>query len=319
MKFLKKLIKKPKIFQRTTGLLIEQFDKLIKQCKAAWEKAELERKSERRRERKIGGGAKYKLELLEEKVLAVLIYYKTYMTQELLGLLVGLDQSNVSRLFTKISLILEQTADTELAAYLKAAKEEFDQQRPEERINNWDSFIKRHPHLREVATDATEQPCYRSKKYEIQKKHYSGKKKQHTLKTQISVSALGRILDVSATYPGSTHDKSIIDQEKTIKKFPEKTCHRLDSGYQGTRADNPKHYLVLPIKKKAKTELSQLAKELNRAHSKRRVIVENVFSRIKKFKICQNVFRSPIASFNQVFRNVAALINFKLSHPAILM
>jgi hypothetical protein len=122
-------------------------------------------------------------------------------------------------------------------------------------------------------------------------------------------SASGKILNVTNTYPGSVHDKSVIDQEQTVKKFPQTTCQRFDSGYQD--------YTIIPIKKSCKRELSSLGKELNRVHSKRRVIVENVLSRLKKFKICKYTFRGSLESYNQIFRNIAALLNFRLhNQPA---
>jgi hypothetical protein len=70
--------------------------------------------------------------------------------------------------------------------------------------------------------------------------------------------------------------------------------------------------IVLPFKKQKEKELSKQEKELNKAHSKRRIIVENVLSRIKKFKILAGLYRGSRKSFNQIFRNVAALVNFKL-------
>lgn len=60
---------------------------------------------------------------------------------------------------------------------------------------------------------------------EEQQVHYSGKKKQHTVKVQLSFAATGRILDISNTYPGSVHDKKILDQEGTVKKIPQKTYY----------------------------------------------------------------------------------------------
>ncbi|MCC7414951.1 MAG: transposase family protein, partial [Epsilonproteobacteria bacterium] len=43
------------------------------------------------------------------------VYYKTYMTQEFLGWLLNLDQSNVSRLINKILPLIELAADPEFA------------------------------------------------------------------------------------------------------------------------------------------------------------------------------------------------------------
>lgn len=317
MKLLEKLIKKPSIFQRTLGLTIKQFEILVASLEQVWLTAESKRKARDNRVRNIGAGHPYNLPLIREKLVTVLLYYKAYLTQEFIGLLVGMDQSNVSRLLAKMLPLIEQAAAPEMKEYLARAKEEYDKQPQGNRINNWQDFLKKHPDLKEVSTDATEQRCHRSSNNEQQKKHYSGKKKCHMLKTQISVSSTGKILDVSQTYAGSVHDKSVIDEEGTIQKFPEKTCQRLDLGYQGTSGKNPESYIVLPHKKPKGGELSTLQKELNKVHSKRRVVVENGICKVKKFKICQYRYRGPIKNYNTTFRNIAALVNLKLVHTPV--
>jgi hypothetical protein len=317
MKLLQKLITKPKIFQRTLGLDFAQFKLLILRMKPLWKQAECERRKRKSRQRKIGGGRPYNCKTLDDMTAIVLLYYKTYMTQELIGLIAGLDQSNVSRLLKKILPLIEQAADPELATYLAQAKDAFEKIPPHQRLNDFGTFLQKYPDLKEVATDATEQQCYRSENYETQKKYYSGKTKQHSLKTQISVSITGRVLDVSETVPGSIHDKKLADQENTVRKFPERTVQRMDSGYQGMIKEHPEFYIVLPHKKPRKEELSPLAKELNRTHSKRRVIVENVLSRIKKFRISAGLYRGDIGDYNAIFRNIVALINFKLATTVV--
>ena len=314
MKLLEQLIKKPLIFQRTLGLSIAQFEILAASLEFLWAATEIQRKSKRSRIRNIGAGHPYHLSSIKEKLTAILLYYKAYLTQEFIGILVGIDQSNVSKLLAKMLPLIEKAADPELKDYLRQAKEDYAKQAQHNRINNWADFLKKHPDLKEVSTDATEQRCHRSSNNAEQKKHYSGKKKCHMLKTQLSVSLTGRILDVSRTYPGSVHDKSIIDAEKTIQKFPEHTCQRLDLGYQGVIAENPTYYIVLPYKKPKNGELSSFHKELNTVHSKGRVIVENGICRLKKFKICQYRYRGLISNYNQIFRNIAALVNLKLHH-----
>lgn len=313
MKLLIKLTSKPKTFQRIFGLKFDQFQLLVKRLSPLWEQTEFSRRTYDSRVRKVGGGRPYLLETLDAMVVTLLLYYKTYLTQEFIGCIVGLDQANVSRLLKKLLPLIEQSADPELATYLAKVKEEFDKIPPANRINNWNAFVRRYPDLKDVSTDATEQQCYRSTDYETQKKYYSGKKKKHVLKTQISVSESCRILDVSATVPGSVHDKKLIDNERTVEKFPEKTCQRFDSGYQGIAEEYPNHYVVLPNKKPRNKELSPLAKELNHANSKRRVIAEHALSRIKKFRICSGLYRGKLSDYNTVFRNVVALINFKLT------
>lgn len=316
MKFLEKLTKKANIFQRTVGLSLNQFNIMLSQLDKNWTAAEKKRKSYDNRKRKIGAGHPYKNETLKDKLLIVLLYYKLYLTQEFLGIVVDLDQANVSRLLKKMLPLIEKTADSELSTYLKNVE---NLQCSETRINNFNDFFNKHPELRDVSTDATEQQCYRSKNYENQKQFYSGKKKRHTIKTQVSVSKTGKILDVSDSYGGSIHDKIIIDKEDTIHKFPKQTCHRFDSGYQGVKVNNSDYYLVLPTKKPKGKELSELAKEHNQVNSKRRVISEHVFSRLKKFRICSYLYRGKIKFHNQIVRNIAAILNFKLAHPIIVM
>jgi hypothetical protein len=237
---------------------------------------------------------------------------KSYMTQELLGILVGLDQSNISRLIRRMMPLIEEAADPELKTHLAQVTENCS------KIASLDELYKQYPQLRNVATDATEQPCYRSEKYAIQKEHYSGKSKQHAIKVQISVAMGGRILDVSHSYPGTMHDKTMFDAEKTVQKFDKRVPHRLDAGYQGVKTENPDYYIIGAIKKPKGRDLTDLEKELNRAHSKRRIIMEHAISRIKKFKICGSTFRQPLNVHNQAYRNVIAILNFRLAQRAIM-
>jgi len=316
MKFLENLTRKPNKFQRTIGLTIQQIDLLTEKLDLHWEKAEKQRKTIHARKRKIGAGHPYKFQLLRDKLLIVLLYYKTYVSQELLGMILEIDQANISRLLKKMLPLIEKSADPILAIYLEEAKKEYAEAK---KIGTISKFFEKYPDLKDVSTDATEQQCLRSQDHAIQKNYYSGKKKKHTAKTQASVSSTGRVLDVSETYPGSVHDKKIIDQEETIKKFPEKTCQRFDSGYQGIKQENPNYYIILPTKKARGKDLSDLAKEHNQVNSKRRVISEHIFSRIKKFRICGNLYRGCLKSYNQIFRNIASILNFKLAHSSIIM
>lgn len=305
--FTKKIMKKPRKFTRFVGLTVEQFRQLSDCMLRMWEEVETNRLSRKNRRRRIGGGMKYRLKSMDEKLLLVLLYYRHYFTQEVLSYLFGIDQSSVSRLITKLTPLIEQAADGELKTFLDKAKVERDK-----KLVGWNIFVEKYPELLHAITDATENRTFRPKDNEEQKKHYSGKKKAHTLKTQITVSRSSKIIDVSNTYPGSVHDKKVADKEKTIEKIPDETTQYLDLGYQGMNKDHPEKCIVLPPKKQKGKKLTPHEKEIRKTQSRYRVIVEHVISRIKKYKICSDVYRGPRKKFNQIFRNVAAIHNLKL-------
>jgi hypothetical protein len=316
MNILEKCSKNQALIQRMFGFTEEQIETMTKRLRTLWKDAEIKRKMRENRRRKMGGGRQYKIRSMKERLLLILLYYKGYITQEFVGLLFNLHQSNVSRLLAKLRPLIEQAADPSLKTDLTEAKKESMQITTHE---EWAEFLKKHPDLKDVSVDATEQQCFRSQDNETQKKHYSGKKKHHSIKVQIAVSTTGKVLDVSNTYPGSVHDKTMIDQEQTVTKFPEKTCQRFDLGYQGVAGDNPDYYTVLPFKKPKKKVLAPELKEANQMHSKRRVIVENVLSRIKKWKICSHLYRGPLKNHNKIFRSIVAFVNFRSAHPAAAM
>ncbi|WP_159474142.1 transposase family protein, partial [Dyadobacter sp. 3J3] len=63
----------------------------------------------------------------------------------------------------------------------------------------------------------------------------------------------------------------------------------LDLGFQGAEKDCP--CAILPFKKPKKRELTDLQKSINKGISKERVLIENVFSSIKRLKIVRNKVR----------------------------
>lgn len=293
---------------------MKQFKKLCKCIKPLWKQAEKNRLNRSGRLRKKGAGRKYELDGIEEKVALILIYYRTYAIQDLLGYMFGIDQSNISRLIKKMEPLIEKAASPNLKGQLNKLKEEFASQKSA----NWIDFINIYPEAAGFITDATEVKCLRPKDKEKQKKYYSGKKKTHTIKTQITVSRKTElVLDVSNSYAGSVHDKKVFDTEKTIENIFEQTPHWMDLGYLGVQCDHPKHYNILPSKSPPKKELPESEKETNKVHSKIRIHVEHILSRIKKFKILAQTYRGRIEEFNQIFRNIAAIYNFKMQDSQV--
>jgi 2'-5' RNA ligase len=302
---IKELITNNSKCRHYTGLSIKKFDHLVNNISLLIKKANVTRIWKKNRP---GAGRPATL-TLSEKVAMTLMYYRHYDTQATLGDMGGIHQSNVSRIADQIGAFIEQAADPMLVKNLQ----EFERNKKHMDTLNRNDFLKEFPVYDQAITDATETPIPRPGADNATRKlYYSGKTKAFTLKTQVTVSKEQRFLHVTATYPGSFHDKTIMDIEMTIKKIPKHTHQMLDSGYQGVIKEYPDHYVTTPTKKPKKRELSDLAKENNRNIAKRRIKVENALAPPKKFAICVQVYRGKRCKFNQIFRNVVALCNLML-------
>lgn len=134
--------------------------------------------------------------------------------------------------------------------------------------------------------DVTERSIPRRKCDKAQEAEYSGKKKHHTVKNLAIINSKGTVLYLGETCEGSMHDKSIFD-ELTIDTQGFNLL--LDLGFQGAEKACPS--VILPYKKPKNKELSKLQKSVNKGISKERVLIENVFARMKRLKIIRNKIR----------------------------
>ena len=167
--------------------------------------------------------------------------------------------------------------------------------------------------------DATEQEIPRPKAKRKRKTHYSGKKKKHTVKTQITVNQNGLIVHKTAHVRGSTHDYALY--KHSHPDLPDNVRLGLDLGYKGIETDYPKLKCVLPFKRKNPgrgkrgmkgPELSPEKKAFNKELSKERVVVEHTFSRLKKFRIWADEFRNRLKHYDKATDIVCGLVNFRI-------
>src|SRR4051812_2764078 len=83
-------------FRRLTGITPLGFDRLLEQLTPRYQQADDRRQSRPGRQRKPGAGRKHALPLAD-RLLMLLIYYRTYVTHAFLGFLFGIDDSAVGR------------------------------------------------------------------------------------------------------------------------------------------------------------------------------------------------------------------------------
>lgn len=191
------LKKHPGNFRDITGLRIEEFEKVIEKMRPEWEKMEKQKKRH---------GRTSNLSTLEDKILCVILYYRTYITHRFLGCLFNLHNTNICRLLKRMEPLLARKITIKKDRTMTPEK------------------------VLRVLADVTEQPIQRPKDIKKQKKSYSGKKKSNTIKTEIIIEETGKILSVSKSHRGRMHDFRIRKQEKFL---PINSIKYADSGYQG--------------------------------------------------------------------------------------
>lgn len=300
-----RLVTHPAQLLRFTGLTPEPFALLAQRLTPLWQAAEQQRLTRPTRQRAIGAGRRYTLASIEDKVLPVLVFYRLYLTEELMGWLFGLHRSNVHRLLAKIEPLLTAAADPMLRTFLRTAK------RQRRKIGRWEAFVQVYPDLAEVVIDATEQPRRRPAP-RTQRRYYSGKRKRHTLQTQLTVSRRGRILHVSAPAPGRVHDYALFKRLHMADRLPPETTTYLDRGYEGAATDFPTPRFVLPVKRRRnKRVLTRAERRFNDGQARKRIIVEHFIARLKKYQLLAQVYRHRVGQYGQRVRNIAALVNFR--------
>jgi hypothetical protein len=285
-----RLKQSPDTFRQLTGITPAAFDRLLTQLAPRYRQAEARRQDRPGRRRKPGAGRKHALPLAD-RLLMLLIYYRTYVPHTFLGFLFGLDDSAVCRNVNPLQPLL--------AGIFRI---------PERRVTLAEEDI------RELFFDATERPTRRPKRR--QRACYSGKKKRHTLKVQVVVARRRkrpgpgakprrvRIAAVSGTFPGRAHDKKVYDATRVL--CPPGVRRTGDTGYLGTA-------LETPARRPPGGRLSARQKADNRRVARRRVAAEHGIGKLKIWRIAAERYRNPVRRHTLILKNVAGLHNLMYS------
>src|SRR4051812_43656865 len=208
----------PAAFRQLTGITPAAFDCLLGELTPRYEAADARRKDRPGRLRRPGAGRKHAL-TLADRLLMLLIYDRTSVTHAFLGFLFGVDDSAVGRNINPLQPLL--------AGIFRI---------PERRVELDPEDI------RELFFDATERPTRRPGVG--QREFYSGKKKRHTIKTQVVVVRRAkppgpgpkprkvRIAAVCPSVPGKRHDKKLYDRSRVVT--PRDAKRMGDTAYIGT-------------------------------------------------------------------------------------
>ena len=303
---------KPLNFKSFTGLEVPEFDAVytkIQESYTAYEEKRLHRED---RKRRIGAGHPFKLPL-RERLVMLLMYHRLYVTSTLLGFLLHLGQTNLLKNIRMLEPLVKEVLPLPSKFHQKTM-----------RLGNPDDVEALFPGFK-AFLDATEQEVPRPRAKTKRRTHYSGKKKRHTVKTQITVNADGLILHKTPHARGSRHDYALFKWRHP--RLPDNVCLGLDLGYDGIRNDYLGLNALVPFKRRSPgrgkrgvkaVELSCEEKEFNRWLSGERVVVEHAISRLKKFRIMAHEFWNRLRHYDVMTDIVCGLVNLRIIEITVL-
>lgn len=292
----KRLSQHPKVFRSLSGVSVGEFEELVEEVEPLVY-AQLEAEYQGRvRQRAVGGGRNFELGM-EDQILATVIWLRCYPKQEVLAYLFGVHRTTLSRAIERVLPVLAQTG-----------RDSMKQPKPSrKRMLSYDDLLRIEPGLTEVV-DTFEQRIQRPGEPRAQQSYYSGKKKQHTLKTQVRVDlTTGYIMGVSTSVPGSTHDLTLYRQS-----MPTPTAPTLaDLGYFGHAS------LITPRRKPRKRDRPPLDRTFNRHLARLRVVVEHSINRLRRFAALSHTDRHLRRFHHDRVCACAGLVNRRLRALAL--
>src|SRR5437762_534672 len=163
---------KPRELLAVTGLKQNEFEALLAAFGAAYEEhyPANETVTGQARQRRKGGGNKGKLCRMEDKLLFVLVYQKTYPLQTMLGLQFGISQGRVNEWIQRLTPLLQAT----LAGLGMTPERDGQMLHSSELAQEGGA---------DLIIDGTERRRQRPQNETAQKEHYSGKKSAHRQKS----------------------------------------------------------------------------------------------------------------------------------------
>jgi hypothetical protein len=215
------LKKKPRELLAATGLKQNEFEALLAVFAETYAASYPENQTAdgKPRQRRQGGGGKATLTALEDKLLFILVYEKTYPLQTLLGLQFGLSQGRTNIWIHRLLPVVRRALER-----MKLTPERDGQAVAESELAREGGA--------DLVIDGTERRRQRPQDAIQQKEQYSGKKKAHTDKNLVLVNGHSqKVVYLSPTQPGKKHDKKLAD-EATIVYPPGATLGK-DTGFQG--------------------------------------------------------------------------------------
>jgi hypothetical protein len=252
----------------------------------------------RDRIRAAGGGRRARL-VFTDAVLVSLAYLRLGLSQRVLGVLVEVDQSTISRAITTLRPLLASRGFAPptgprlhtLADVLAYA--------------NTTGF--------DLCLDGTDITVRRPTSTRPGRRAFiNGKKRRHTIKTTVICDQAGRLLWTGATRPGRMHDQTTIKTEGIADLLSHYQRVRIwaDQAYRGLSKHHPGQIITkqpAPVET-CPPELAEHLTAIRKLHSQQRIPVEHVIGRLKTWKQLAH-WNGPRTNLPETIAAIAGLVS----------
>jgi len=296
----------PRVFRAVTGLSVAEFAPLLHDVLPLYQAAEQTRHARPTRQRAIGAGHPFDL-APRDQLLLTIVWLRIYPIHEVLGFLFGVSDSTVSRIKARWLPVLAAAGRDEMRRV--------DPGRPHRR--SLDEVLLEVPELTALV-DSFEQRVQRPAADAAQRGYYSGKKKAHTLKSQVVVQpGTGLILDVAASVPGPTHDRTLLAGSGVRARLPRDTLWGGDLNYLGPALDAD-GWMVATLRRKPRAqERPEIDRFYNRTFARVRVEVERSIGRLRRYQALNATDRHHRQQHSERVQSVAGLVNRQIRRHRI--
>jgi hypothetical protein len=293
-----RLSRYPTVFKAMTGLTVPQFDDLITDLLPRYRQAEQLRLNRPERQRAIGAGHPFELTPRNQCLLTV-VWLRVYPIHEVLAYLFGISDTTVSRIIARVLPLLEAAGRDTMRLPDPGRK----------RRRHLDALLADTPDLA-VVIDTFEQPVQRHKDRKQADTHYSGKKKRHTLKSQVAVDEeTGDVADVAESAPGPTADIKLLEESQLLERLPAGVGGLGDLAYVGIDKLHPCGLGATPRRKPRGKDRPPEDVGYNRAFARRRIVVEHTIGRMRRYQAITQLDRNHRRNHTARVRAVGGLVN----------
>ncbi|MEH2138631.1 transposase family protein [Nostoc sp.] len=281
----------PQESQRLIGLGYAELQILLQNAEKLHDEKQALRESKKIRIISGGGGRKTKLSR-REQIILTLVYLRHLTTFQLLGIQFGVSESTANDTLNYWLPLLRELLPSSLLEQVK--KTDLDYEQVIEILTEYELTVDSYEQVRERPGDNDEQ-----------EKYYSGKKSNHTFKTQMIILPNGRdIVDVVAGEPGPKSDINLFRENRA--RFDTKQKFKGDLAYKG------EDLIDTPIKKPKNRELTTEQKKENKEFSSKRIYVEHRIRSVKIFRVVQDRFRLNPKNYEQVILTICGLVRLRI-------